>query len=112
MLTSVCIYTIRLQRHKLHPACPATRLETCHIALYVLCSQRLRVVEADAAAHIAQLAAQSPGAVDLAVVDVFDGEDATPAAVSSPGAAAAAALLRPFASAAPAMNALHPTLCC
>lgn len=47
-------------------------------------SQRLRAVEADAATRIAQLAAQSPGAVDLVVVDVFDGEDATPAAVSSP----------------------------
>lgn len=50
------------------------------------CSGRLRAVQADAVAHVARLAAESPGGVDLAIIDVFDGMDVTPPAVSSPGA--------------------------
>ena len=50
------------------------------------CSERLRAVQADAIAHVARLAAESPGGVDLAIIDVFDGMDVTPPAVSSPGA--------------------------
>jgi hypothetical protein len=50
------------------------------------CSERLRAVQGDAVDYVARLAAQSPGAVDLAIIDVFDGMDVTPPAVSSPGA--------------------------
>ena len=50
------------------------------------CSERLRAMQADAVDYVARLAAESPGGVDLAIIDVFDGMDITPPAVSSPGA--------------------------
>ena len=37
--------------------------------------------------YMARLARDAPGGIDLAVLDVFDGEDATPSALSSPGEA-------------------------
>ena len=55
----------------------------------------LQAVVADAAVHVAQLAGVSPGSVDLAVVDLFDGADAVPADVLSPGEARYASPPRP-----------------
>lgn len=43
-------------------------------------------MQGDAVDYVARLAVESPGAVDLAIIDVFDGMDITPPAVSSPGA--------------------------
>lgn len=50
---------------------------------------------ADAAVHVAQLAGVSPSSVDLAVVDLFDGADAVPSDVLSPGEAQHATLSSP-----------------
>lgn len=46
----------------------------------------LSAVEADAAAYVASQAAEAPGSIDIAVLDVFDGTDSTPPSLSSPGA--------------------------
>lgn len=45
----------------------------------------LEVVVADAVQHVAQLAGSAPGTVDLAVLDLYDGRDAVPADMLSPG---------------------------
>ncbi len=46
----------------------------------------LSAVEADAAAYVVSRAAEAPGSIDIAVLDVFDGTDSTPPSTSSPGA--------------------------